>query len=414
MVALRASIDVRCSLSVAAKSSVGIEDEQRILSPVTDPSEKLLNLIYDAATEQELWRSVLTEIADRTGSQGGVLFGQSNQVSQVYFSHVGRISEECNRTFQLRHVHNPWSEVMVRRSFDRHQLGRVVLSDQIVPLSSLRLTPFFDEVLSPEDIAHGAMITLASKEDFLAGFNLCRSARQGPLGDEERCFLEGLVPHLRRSLLLGFRLDAYHHLQRAEFHVLDRLAAGVILLDRSTKVVFANAAARALTAGDSAVRLRKSKVTAAWPAHAQRLDQLVESVLGGVPVATMSIPHPEDGRLVTVLVTSIRSRDQGRFFDLGLRDAALLMLIIDPARRTGPPLPMLMDAYWLTPAEAKVAATASSGLTIPEVAAQLGLSPNTVKTHLRRVFGKTGTNGQAELTRLMTFVGLLRTDAGDI
>lgn len=130
----------------------------------------------------------------------------------------------------------------------------------------------------------------------------------------------------------------------------------------------------------------------------------------------MSIPHPEVSRLVTVLVTSIRSRDHGRFFDLGLRDAALLMLVIDPARRPGPPLalPMLMDAYGLTRAEAKVAATASSGLTISEAAAQLGLSPNTVKTHLRRVFSKTGTSGQAELARLMTFVGLLRIDAGDI
>ena len=386
------------------------------MSRVAEPSEKLLDLIYDAATEQELWRSVLTEIADCTGSQGGVLFGQSNQVSQIYFSHVGRISEECNRTFQQRHVHNPWSEVMVRWSFDRHKLGCVVSSDEIVPLSSLRLTPFFDEVLSPEDVAHGAMITLASKDDFLAGFNLCRSARQGPLGDEERCFLERLVPHLRRSLLLGFRLDAYRHLQHAQFHVLDRLAAGVILLDRSTKVVFANAAARALTGGDGSLRLRKFKVTAAWPAHMQRLDQLVQSVLGGVPVASMSIPHPEDSRLVTVLVTSIRGRDHGRFFDLGLRDAALLMLVIDPARRPGLPLalPMLMDAYGLTRAEAKVAATASSGLTISAAAAQLGLSPNTVKTHLRRVFSKTGTSGQAELARLMTFVGLLRIDAGDI
>ena len=40
-------------------------------------ADRLLDLIYDAATEEGLWRSVLTEIADITGSQGGVLFGQS-------------------------------------------------------------------------------------------------------------------------------------------------------------------------------------------------------------------------------------------------------------------------------------------------------------------------------------------------
>ncbi len=41
-----------------------------------EPSDQLLDLIYDAATEPELWRLVMTQIADLTGSQGGVLFGQ--------------------------------------------------------------------------------------------------------------------------------------------------------------------------------------------------------------------------------------------------------------------------------------------------------------------------------------------------
>jgi hypothetical protein len=39
--------------------------------------DRLLDAVYDAATDQQLWRSVLTQIADLTGSQGGVLFGQS-------------------------------------------------------------------------------------------------------------------------------------------------------------------------------------------------------------------------------------------------------------------------------------------------------------------------------------------------
>ena len=46
-----------------------------MLSRLKEPPEKLLDLIYDAATEQELWSSVLTQIADLTNSQGGVLFG---------------------------------------------------------------------------------------------------------------------------------------------------------------------------------------------------------------------------------------------------------------------------------------------------------------------------------------------------
>jgi DNA-binding CsgD family transcriptional regulator/PAS domain-containing protein len=374
-------------------------------------ADRLLDLIYDAAIDEELWRSVLTEIADLTGSQGGVLFGQSTQVSQAYFSYVGRLSEECNRTYQQRHVHNPWSEVMVPRSSDRRQLGCIVLSDEVVPLSSLRVTPFFDEVLSPEDIAHGAMVSLATKDGFLAGFNLCRSERQGPLSQEAQRFIERLVPHMRRSLDLGFRIEGYRALQRAEHSVLDRLSAGVILLDRRQRVVYANAAARALGSDEGPLRLRSATVAAQSPSHSQRLGELVRMALLGAPAGSMSLPRPGDGSLLTILVSSVRGRDVGRFADLSLPDAAVLLFIVDPANRSGVPLAWIVDAYGLTPAEARVALCAASGATIPEAAHRLNVSPNTVKTHLRKVFAKTGTNRQAELARLIASIGLMRPDS---
>src|SRR5262249_17735737 len=114
-----------------------------------------------------------------------------------------------------------------------------------------------------------------------------------------------------------------------------------------------------------------------------------------------------DGSLLTILVSSVRGRDVGRFADLSLPDAAVLLFIIDPANRAGIPLPWVMDGYGLTPAEARVALAASSGLTVPETAYQLGLSRNTIKTHLRKVFAKTGTSRQTELARLMASIGLL-------
>jgi hypothetical protein len=183
--------------------------------------DRLLDLIYDAATEQELWRSVLTEIADLTKSQGGVLFGQSVRASKVYFEFNGRLSEECNRVYRERHMQNLWSMGMESRP-----VGRIVLSDEIIPLSSLRPTLFFEEVLRPQDVAHNVMIALAAKDDFCAAFNLCRSVRQGDLGRDERGLLGRLVSHLQRAFLLGFRLDAYRALQCSEYQVLDQLSVG--------------------------------------------------------------------------------------------------------------------------------------------------------------------------------------------
>jgi DNA-binding CsgD family transcriptional regulator len=378
------------------------------LPRVIEPSDQLLDLIYDAATEPDMWRTVMTQIADLTGSQGGILFGQSWGASKVYFDYNGRLSEECNRAYKERHFQNPWNKVM-----STQPVGRLVLSDDVVPLSSLRRTLFFDEVLRPQAVAHNAMIALAAKDGFHAAFNICRSERQGPLGEEERNALERLVPHLCRSIQLGFRIDGYRALQRAAYQALDRLSSGIVLLDRRARIVYANSAARSLGADGGALCLRNSMVTTRSASHSQRLDELIRAVLRGKPTASMSLPRSTDGGLLTIFLSSVRGRDVGRFADINMPDAAVLVVIVNPANRADIPIGWVMDAYGLTQAEARVAVAASSGSTVFESATQLGLSPNTIKTHLRKVFAKTGISRQTELVRLMTSIGLLRPSLPD-
>jgi DNA-binding CsgD family transcriptional regulator len=57
------------------------------------------------------------------------------------------------------------------------------------------------------------------------------------------------------------------------------------------------------------------------------------------------------------------------------------------------------EARWdaLTRAELKVVELVTEGLTNPEIARRLYVSPWTVQTHLKRVFKKLGVRGRAEL-----------------
>jgi DNA-binding CsgD family transcriptional regulator len=365
--------------------------------------DRLLDAIYDSASEPELWPSVLTQIADLTGSQGGILFGQSFGAAAVYFDFNGRLSEECNTAYKARHVQNPWNGGMERRA-----VGQIVVSDEIISVEQLRKTLFYEEVLRPQDdVIHNAMVSLAARDDFRVAFNICRTARQGPPDAAMIAWMRGLVPHLRRSVGIGYRLDQYRALQNGQYRVLDRLSSGVILLDRRARLLYVNAAARALGSTSGALRLGKASVMAASPSHARELDALIRTVLGGVPMVSMSVPRPSDGLSVTILAVSVRGKDAARFADLHLPDAAVMLFIVDPGNRLDIPPAVVMDAFGLTRAEARVALAVSSGLSVPEVAIQLGLSPNTVKTHLRRVFAKTGTGRQAELVRLMTSIDLI-------
>jgi DNA-binding CsgD family transcriptional regulator len=366
-----------------------------------DQIEKILDLIYDAAAENELWPHVLTAVADLTRSEGGILFGQSVSAERVYFDFNGRLNEECNRAYRERHMQNPWSQYM-----ETKPIGRLVLSDEALPLAELQTTTFYDEVLRPQDVGHNGMIVLAARDDFRAAFNLCRSVRHGPFDPDEQRLLEWLSPHLCRSVTLGFRIDGYIAMQHASFGALDRLADGVIVLDRKARVLFTNGAARRI-AEQGAVRLQQPIATDS-PAHSQRLNELIRAALQGAAGGTMSLPRDVNGRLLTILVSSIRSKDLGRLSDVGVKDAAVLLFVIDPANRRSIPLGQIMDAYGLTHAEARVALAASSGNTVIETAQSLGLSPNTIKTHLRHVFAKTGTGRQAELAGLIAAMGVVR------
>jgi DNA-binding CsgD family transcriptional regulator/PAS domain-containing protein len=363
--------------------------------------EKLLDLIYDAAAENDLWRDVLTAIADLTNSQGGILFGFSFAKQAIYFDYNGRLNEECKQAFQERHMMNPWAIHM-----EKQPVGRLVISEEIMELGELQRTPFYDEVLRPQEVGHNAMIALARKKDFAAAFNLCRTLRQGPLKAEEQRLVEWLTPHMGRSAALGFRINGYHSIRNAAFNVLDRLADGVAILDRQARILFANAAARGLEAAGS-LRLSPS-IALVSSTHSSHLTGLIKSAMSGAAGGIMSFPHKVDGHLLTIMVCSIRSKDFGRLSDAGFKDAAVLLFIVDPANRRSIPLGNIMDAYKLTQAEARVALAVSSGHNVGEAARLLNLSPNTIKTHLRRVYAKTSTEGQVELARLIAAVGTLR------
>jgi DNA-binding CsgD family transcriptional regulator/PAS domain-containing protein len=371
-----------------------------------DRLDKILDLIYDAAAENDGWPRALTAIADLTHSQGGILFGQSYTAQRVYFDFNGRLDEECNRTYQERHLHNPWNQHM-----EHQPVGRLVMSDDAISLTELQKSAFYDEVLRPQEVAHNGMLALAAREDFRVAFNMCRSVQQGPFDSDEQRVLEFLSPHLCRAVTLKYRIEGYLALQRAAFNVLERLADGVMVLDRRARVIFANATARRMSK-DGQLQLHPSIDVYSLP-HSQRLNDLIRVALQGATGGTLGLPSRSKGAPLTLVVSSIRGKDLGRLSDAGLKDAAVVLFAIDPANRRSIPLRHVMDAFWLTHAEARVALKASSGSSIVETAQSLGLSPNTVKTHLRHVFAKTGIGRQSELAGLIASLGTIRIEEVD-
>jgi DNA-binding NarL/FixJ family response regulator len=72
-------------------------------------------------------------------------------------------------------------------------------------------------------------------------------------------------------------------------------------------------------------------------------------------------------------------------------------LVIEPAKASEI-LPIVIQAYGLTPREVQVTGLAARGLSTNEIASRLVLSRHTIRDHLKAVFEKVGVCSRGELT----------------
>ena len=69
---------------------------------------------------------------------------------------------------------------------------------------------------------------------------------------------------------------------------------------------------------------------------------------------------------------------------------------LDPGQKE-----ILQQLFNFTPSEAKVAIALANGLSLDDIADELCVSRNTLRTHLRSAFQKTGVNQQSALVSLV-------------
>src|SRR5690606_35577810 len=73
-----------------------------------------------------------------------------------------------------------------------------------------------------------------------------------------------------------------------------------------------------------------------------------------------------------------------------------------PVQQSAEPDPSVVAAaFELTPAEAQVAAQLARGVSAVEIAAERGVSTQTIRAQIRAVFEKTGIKRQSDLIRLL-------------
>ena len=362
--------------------------------------------IYDAALEPARWPSALVAVVDYVGGSKGLLFTPLTNPKDGGFAIPHSVSQSLLAQWEARYLeHDVWARAGELKQVYRD--GNVVLDVELVPEEEFRRSVVYRELLGPSGIARlccGIVFGTASRDVLPTVCSVYRDIGEPAFGNGERERMHLLIPHLSRAFGITYRLRDAEFKLATTLSALDRLPGGVLLLGEQRQVVFANRAARRMLDERDGLELAGSpaRLVTAAPDRTAELDAALTEAL---QPATAPVAHFSSGIRIPRIsgrsqyVVNAAALPSGSAFDA--ERARGIVFLADPLQPVAQDAPLLQRIYSLSEAEIRVLQHVCAGRAPREVAAHLGLSENTIRTHLRHVFEKTGTARQSELVRLM-------------
>jgi DNA-binding CsgD family transcriptional regulator len=374
---------------------------------MTDAVE-LIGHIYDAALDGALWPEVLIRLSDAVGGAEVCMF-DCNPRAHFAVLIAPRHDPDYVRTFT-----DAWlggdlqqrSNVVGHRLFDA-PVGQVLDVRQLVTVEELVHTDFFNGWWRPQSLG---LVTLATKwcahRDGWGFTCVHRSPAAGEFEAEKARLFTLVMPHLVRAAHFHHRLRHLTLEREAATLGLNQIETGVVFVDASARVVYANDAAANLVRAADGLFVDKSELKAIDPDASTSLRRLIarcadrrfiESGPGGAVSVRRGGRSP-----LHVMVAPVGAKGwQARETWPGMLSPVAILIVNDPERERQMCRAHLRETYGLTPAEAEVALEIGRGGGRKAAAVRLAITSGTVRIHLQRIFDKVGVHRQAELVRLL-------------
>jgi len=366
----------------------------------------VIGKIYDSAVDPALWPAALESMCGLIGGTFGYigLFDTHNRTMTLPCYWGG--DAEMVRSYEKLVPQSPFWDVMAQ-----YQIGQIAFTSDLIEKlgvteDDVLNSSFFQQWAQPyalRDVAAGVFINAGGQ---IGSVNLHTPPTRELVGPRDLAVMELLLPHARRAVTIGGLIETKSTASAAFEATLDALTSAVILVDAEGRILQANQAAQNMfSAGGPILSLHGELAThQADATNALRTAighaATNESELGyggiGVPVRNRSGEMPFAHSIAHVFPLKAGKLRPG--LSLG----AVAAVFVTPAQGvSAPPVEALAALYDLTPSEARVMIEIASGKNRAATAIALGIADSTVKTHLARVFEKTGTSEQPELAKLV-------------
>jgi DNA-binding CsgD family transcriptional regulator len=345
----------------------------------------------ETVIDPALWPEIMQGICDAAGAQGAALLQGDVRTPDVPKT---KGVEELLQTY----FREDWYKRDIRadRGVPLLMRGAKVITDQdMITPEEMRRSPLYQECLLPHGFQWFAGIGF-SAGPAQWGLSIQRTVQQGPFEAEETRALAFLSDRLTEVATLSTAVGgaALSNVVNA-LHLISQAA---IAIGRCGNVIEANADAENMFDADVGIVSRRLIFSDAIA------KQAFDGFLERLQLVSDSVPFPTDAMVIgrrgraPLIVKALPIEGPAREPFLGAR---ALLLLTELAPKPAPSVDVLIKAFGLSPAEARLAARVASGISLEDVADELTVALATVRTQIKAVFAKTGTHRQGELVALL-------------
>lgn len=361
----------------------------------------LIGTLYDCAQANtpDAWLDVYKKMSEMFSSGPGSLSLYSFEKEGFDFvAHT--FSPDDLRTYYDHYQYiSP-----VRKQLARLKPGERFWRQRDCPDSDFVPTEFYQDHLRKVGIYDFNYYALFEHDGVTGGMSFTRAESEPAFSADEIAAMEFILPHIQRAFRVYLTVSDAERDSQIMAETLGCIPRSVIIVDRTGKIVFSNAAAEKVTANKDGLEIdRTGRVVASLSQESKQLRMVLDGVFapeldrpssfGGA----LLVSRPSGKRPLQVLVSPISGETGNGFSPVPLA----IMFINDPENNAAAVEDVLRQMYHLTQAEARLAAILASGNSLNDARRQLGVTQNTLRTHLKHIFLKTDTNRQSELITLI-------------
>lgn len=374
----------------------------------------LVDLIYQAALNPYQWKNTLLAMGEWLNAPMALLFTPRVLPKDGGFYFTLGISETTMELWRTRYQPmDIWITTSIQMDLCRE--GIIFTGDEIVPTKELEKTVWYQEFLSKIGIGQVLANTIYGLESqihhttFLSFF---RDINADVFTAQDRWKSSLLLPHLSRAMGMAARLRNADYQVATSLIALNSLPHGILLIGENEEVIFSNEAAlRILNVKDGlSLQIRNNQngqadLIAQQSEVQENLEQAIREAIKPNLLSTphfsktLSIPRPSGRQVLSLSFSSLPS--QNDFMVSPSIVPRAVIFISDNEAMIEINREILKNTYRLTKAEIRTAEWIVEGKSLEEASSESGLSINTLKTHLHRIYDKTNTPNRAMLVKLL-------------